>query len=103
MEGANAQLMSDFQMRRVPCSQYRLYCRSCHRSRPPHLMGESAWASASSSSFGEGSSQTQDACNGGGAGSETVTMGVCIGAARQQPGSPTGQAIGMLQDLSSSF
>lgn len=75
--GATAQLMSDFQMSRVPRSQYRLYCRSCHRSRPPRLRGESAWASAP---LGRALGQTQDDYNGGGVGTETVTVGVCTGA-----------------------
>lgn len=44
--GATARLMSDFQMSRVPHSQYRLHCRGCHRSRPPHFRGKSACASA---------------------------------------------------------
>lgn len=33
--GATAQLMSDFQMSRVPRSQSRLHCRGCHRPGPP--------------------------------------------------------------------
>lgn len=62
--------------------------------------GESAWASAPSSSV---LVQIQNACNGGRAARETVLSGgVCRGCS-QQPGSPTGRAVGMLQDLSSSF
>lgn len=33
--GGAVQLMSDFQMSRVSRSGYRLYCRGCHRPRPP--------------------------------------------------------------------
>lgn len=76
--GATAQLMSDFQMSRVPRSQYRLHCRRCHRSRPPHLKGESAWPSTTSSSFSSFLAQTQNACNGGRAASETVHSRGCV-------------------------
>lgn len=83
--GATAQLMSDFQMSRVSRSQYRLHCRGCHRSRPPRLRGESACASAP---LGRALGQTQDAYNGGGAGIETVTVGVCTGAASSSQAPP---------------
>lgn len=61
--GGAAQLMSDFQMSRVSCSRYRLYCRGCHKPRPPHLRGEPASASGP---LGRAQVQTQGFYNGQG-------------------------------------
>lgn len=61
--GGAVQLMSDFQMSRVSRSGYRLYCRGCHRPRPPHLRGEPASASGP---LGRALVQTKDFSNGQG-------------------------------------
>lgn len=82
MGGVTAQLMSDFQMSRVSQQPVLTPMQGLSQVQTtPFEGGSLPGTQLLSAPLGRALAQTQDACNGGRAGCETVTVGVCTGAA----------------------
>uniref|UniRef100_A0A4X1VN10 Guanine nucleotide-binding protein subunit gamma n=1 Tax=Sus scrofa TaxID=9823 RepID=A0A4X1VN10_PIG len=80
--GVTAQLMSDFQMSRVSRQPVLTPMQGLSQVQTtPFEGGSLPGTQLLSAPLGRALAQTQDACNGGRAGCETITMGVCTGAA----------------------